>query len=346
MPQDIRLWAIEEGDSLKEINRSRLDWEERIEKWLEQDISIVSDELLVIGRQVETDFGGAIDLLCLHRTGDLVIVELKRDRTPREVTAQALDYASWVKGLSSERVIEIASRYLGGDVSLEDVYRQRFGEELPDVLNEHHQILIVASEVDSSSERIIDYLSDTYGVAINAVTFQYFQDEAGQEFLARVFLIEPSEVEYKSQARGTSKRRPPLTYEELQAIADQKGVGDLYKWLVEELTKHFNQRTTTLSTVAFIGIIDGNRRTIISLVPGESEADQGVRYSLYVERLAKYLGVGLEEVKEVLPPGFTEGRPWRGAPLTLYGFFSGIDEAKRFVEALQTLRRLGRSEVR
>ncbi|RMH78354.1 MAG: DUF91 domain-containing protein [Calditrichaeota bacterium] len=339
MPQDIRLWAIEGGDSLKEIKRSRLDWEERIEKWLEQDISIVSDDLLVIGRQVETDFGGVIDLLCLDQAGDLVIIELKRDKTPRGVTAQALDYASWVRGLSSERVIEIASRYFGGEVSLEDAYKQRFGEELPEVLNEHHQMLIVASEVDSSSERIINYLSDTYGVAINAVTFQYFQDEVGQEFLARVFLIEPSEVEYKSQTRGASKRRPPLTYEELQAIANRKGVGELYERLVEELTKHFDQRTTTRSTVAFIGVIDGSRRTILSLVPGESEAVQGVRYSLYVERLAKYLGVGGEEIVGLLPPDFTEGRPWKDAPLTLYGFFSGIDEARRFVEGLQTLRR-------
>ena len=50
----------------------------------------------MIGREVETDFGGSIDILCIDAEGDLVIVELKRDRTPREVTAQALDYASWV----------------------------------------------------------------------------------------------------------------------------------------------------------------------------------------------------------------------------------------------------------
>lgn len=341
MPQDIRLWAIKGGDSLKEIKRSRLDWEERIEKWLEQDISIVSDELLVIGRQVKTDFGGVIDLLCLDRTGDLVIIELKRDKTPREVTAQALDYASWVNGLSSERVMEIASQYFGEEISLDDAYRQRFGEELPEVLNGHHQIIIVAAELDSSTERIINYLSDTYGVAINAVTFQYFRDEAGQELLARVFLIEPSEVEYKSQARGASKKRPPLTYEELQAIADRKGVGELYKWLVEELTKLVDQRMTTRSTVAFIGVIDGSRRTILSLMPGESEAAKGVRYSLYVERLAEYLGVEREEIIGLLPPGFTEGRPWRDGPLALYGFFGKIDEAQKFVEGLQALRRKG-----
>ena len=337
MPQDIRLWAIEEGDSLREIKRSRLDWEERIEKWLEQDISIVSDDLLVIGRQVETDFGGVIDLLCIDREGNLVIIELKRDKTPREVTAQALEYASWVKELSSERIMEISSRYFGGKTSLENAYRQRFGEELPEVLNERHQILIVASRVDSSTERIIQYLSDTYGVAINAVTFQYFRDEVGREFLAQVFLIEPSEVEYRSQTRGGSKRKPPLTYEELQAIADQQGVGELYRWLVEELTNHFDHRTTTRSTVAFIGVLDGKRRTIFSLIPGESDASQGVRYSLYVERFSEYFGVETEEILKILPPGATEGRPWKGGPLALYGFFRDKNEARKFLKGLESL---------
>jgi RecB family endonuclease NucS len=54
--------------------------------------------LLAIGRQVRTVFGGRIDLLCINGDGDLVIVEPKCDKTPREITAQALDYASWVQG--------------------------------------------------------------------------------------------------------------------------------------------------------------------------------------------------------------------------------------------------------
>ena len=55
-----------------------MDLEERIENWLEKDISIIANDLLVIGRQVETDFGGVIDLLCLELDGDVIIVELKR----------------------------------------------------------------------------------------------------------------------------------------------------------------------------------------------------------------------------------------------------------------------------
>ncbi|MBD1814499.1 DUF91 domain-containing protein, partial [Microcoleus sp. FACHB-DQ6] len=108
MSDQMRLWEISK-DKLNEITESKLDLEFRLETWLDNDISILADDLLVIGRQVITDYGGKLDLLCIDRNGDLVIVELKKDKTSREVTAQALDYASWVKDLSKERVTEIAN---------------------------------------------------------------------------------------------------------------------------------------------------------------------------------------------------------------------------------------------
>jgi len=43
--------------------------------------TLLGVEVLIIGRQVRTAFGGIIDLLGLDREGDLVIVELKRDKT-------------------------------------------------------------------------------------------------------------------------------------------------------------------------------------------------------------------------------------------------------------------------
>ena len=78
MPQDVKIWEVGVNDDLTEILDAKLDLEERLENWLEKDISIISNDLLVIGRQVETDFGGIIDLLCLDSSGDIVIVELKR----------------------------------------------------------------------------------------------------------------------------------------------------------------------------------------------------------------------------------------------------------------------------
>jgi RecB family endonuclease NucS len=101
MSDGVRVWAVDESDSLKELELSKLDYEDRIETWMSDNVSVlVPDDsgLLVIGRQVRTVFGGRIDLLCINGDGDVVIVELKRGQTPREITAQALDYASWVQG--------------------------------------------------------------------------------------------------------------------------------------------------------------------------------------------------------------------------------------------------------
>ena len=86
--------------------------------WLADDISVLDPNLLVIGRQVRTSFGGAVDLLCMDGDGNLVVVELKRGRTPRDVTSQALEYSSWVKDLDFDEVTRIADSYLGGSGSL------------------------------------------------------------------------------------------------------------------------------------------------------------------------------------------------------------------------------------
>jgi len=302
MPQDIKIWEITEEDKLKEIPRSKLNLEERLENWIERDISMISDDLLIIGRQVQTDFGGIIDLLCVDHNGDIAILELKRDKTPREVTAQALDYASWVKDLSNERITEIANNYLGNRGPLEKVFKDKFGTELPEILNESHKIFIVASEIDTSSERIIEYLSNSYGVGINAVTFQYFQ-ENGKEFLSRVFLIEPTEAEYRTKTKSPSKRKPPLTYEELEEIAEKNGVGSLYRKIVEKISRYFDHNVTTRSSVAFVGFKkeDKSRMTIFSILPGESSSEKGVRYTVYMDRFIDYFGVDREKAKTILP---------------------------------------------
>jgi hypothetical protein len=197
--KEVRLWRIDDGNNLREIPRSALDVEARLEDWLAQDISILDHGLLVIGRQVETDFGGFIDLLCLDGVGDLVVVELKRDRTPREITAQTLDYGSWVKNLSNDRIIGIAESYLGQG-RLEEAFKRRFGVDLPETLNEDHRLLIVGAEIDASSERIIKYLSEGYGVNINAATFQYFKIRTGQNSWRESFSL--------SQARWSDRVAP------------------------------------------------------------------------------------------------------------------------------------------
>ena len=183
MSDEVRLWRIGPDESLSKMQRASLDVEARLQEWLVRDISVLNPGLLVIGREVETDFGGYIDLLCIDAIGDLVVIELKRDSTPREITAQVLVYGSWVTELSHARVTSIAEAYLG-ETGFDQAFRDRFGVDVPETLNGDHRLLVVGSHIDGSTERIIKYLSDKYGVNINAATFQYFREPDGVEFLA------------------------------------------------------------------------------------------------------------------------------------------------------------------
>lgn len=341
MPEDARIWEILDGDNLREIKKAKLNLEERIENWLEKDISLLSNELLVIGRQVETGFGGIIDLLCLDSNGDSVIVELKRDKTPREITAQTIDYASWVKDLSNDKITEIADKYLGDKGPLEEAFKNKFGIELPETLNEEHSMLIVGSEIDTSSERIINYLSDTYGVGINAATFQYFRD-GEKEFLARVFLIEPSEVEYKTKIRASSKRKPNLSYEELEEIAVSNGVGELYQQLVEGAANFFDGKITTRSSISFVGKLGESRKAIFNLIPKDSNPDDGLRFQIYIPRSSDYFNTDKKSLISLLPKKREEWKYYDDAPSDMSGyagFFGNLNEADKFLAGLKEFKK-------
>ena len=46
----------------------------------------------------------------MDSTGAVHVIELKRDKTPRDVAAQVLDYGSWVAALSHEDVLELFTK--------------------------------------------------------------------------------------------------------------------------------------------------------------------------------------------------------------------------------------------
>jgi RecB family endonuclease NucS len=114
MPIEMALWRLE-GDKGTPVSTSSMETEKRLENILENDVGILGlGQLLLIGRQVPTRFGKVIDLLALAPDGDVYIIELKRDRTSREVVAQALDYGSWARGLGYEDIAELFLNYTHG----------------------------------------------------------------------------------------------------------------------------------------------------------------------------------------------------------------------------------------
>ena len=92
MPIKHDIWKV--GAKPTMLVTARLPSEQKLEEMIAGDPRILSTEWLLIGRQEPTSHGGRIDLLAIAPDASLVLFELKRDRTPREIVAQALDYAS------------------------------------------------------------------------------------------------------------------------------------------------------------------------------------------------------------------------------------------------------------
>lgn len=196
-----RLFRITE-QGLVESRRKPLDLESRIEDWVARDLSLVGVDGFVIGRQVATDHGTRIDLLAMDEDGNLIIIELKRDRSPRDIVGQVLDYASWVRHLTTKDVHDLVRAGTGR--SLPDLYRDRYGKAVPETLNASHQMIVVASEVDEATKRIIEYLSEEHNVGINASFFNIFGDQ-GHEWLTTDSLLDQEEV----KDRAVKKARAP-----------------------------------------------------------------------------------------------------------------------------------------
>src|SRR5258708_1756712 len=139
MPIQHSIWRV--GQSPIRLNESSLSSEKLLEDMIVAAPEILSDQWMIIGRQEDTAFGGRIDLLAIAPDGSLILIELKRGKTPREVVAQAIDYATWLEALGPDEIARIYSRFTDGR-NLSDDFRTRFNSVLDEAtLNESHQIV-------------------------------------------------------------------------------------------------------------------------------------------------------------------------------------------------------------
>lgn len=203
--EQIKLWKIESDDLIK-ISKEPLDYEHRLEKWLIEDISILSQNLAVIGSQVVSPYGKNIDILAINSSGELVIIEFKRDKPNHEVIAHVLDSATWIKELSYDDLTDILITYGKSEYrNIEEFFAATFNKNAEETeLNSDHQMIIVGSKIEESTVRIINYLAkEPYYLNINAVNFNYYRDSDGHEFLAQSSVL----PDYNFIGSGATKRK-------------------------------------------------------------------------------------------------------------------------------------------
>ncbi len=204
MPIRHAIWKVSPQPEL--LSETALASEQLLETMIVAQPRILSDEWMLVGRQEDTGLGGRIDLLGIAPDGTLILIELKRNRTPRDVVAQALDYATWVEKLRPEDIAAIYARFAPGK-SLADDFRQRFGQPLDEgTLNQSHQIIVVAASLDHSTERIVAYLNDR-DIPINVLCFQIFAHGPDQ-LISRAWLLDPVDTQVNATALPAGPKEP------------------------------------------------------------------------------------------------------------------------------------------
>ena len=103
-------------EKLQECSFEELGFKERdnLQEWIAKEPTVLGEDLLIIQKEFAgfSDTHERLDLLALDKQGSLVIIENKLDDTGKNVTWQALKYASYCSSLSKENIRKIYQDYL------------------------------------------------------------------------------------------------------------------------------------------------------------------------------------------------------------------------------------------
>jgi hypothetical protein len=163
--------------------------EKNIENWIADKPQLIfpNEEILTIGQSISGR--SMADVLALDTSGNLIIIEIKRDWSNRKTVGQLLEYAAKFRDVSYERLAEEANKYNKWEeeelydkfldfVDDEDFSRKDIGKK--------QRIMIVAPDADTGLKRIIDWLKD-YGVPIEFVPFHIYTDNNDKP---KIFMID------------------------------------------------------------------------------------------------------------------------------------------------------------
>ncbi len=188
---------------LVEASKTNLDLEKYLESWLEQSPwAIAQEPILLIGRQASAYLDDTTvfpDLLGIDKDGNIVIVEMKRGKTPREVIAQLLEYAAWASELSDESIQELASDYFSTHTDLKykqfsEAFLETFEVEEVPPLNQRIRLFIAAEDISPAISRVCRFLRMSHGVDVNCIEFSIYQTGSGEILVSSQAIVGQEEV--------------------------------------------------------------------------------------------------------------------------------------------------------
>jgi len=223
----MRIFNIKDDGKFEEFSKTHFhaNHEESVlENWLgsNSDDILEDSKLLIIGRQVTTNLGSIIDLLGIDREGNSVVIELKRDRTPRETLAQALEYASFIEELDTDQLEEILQRYVSDEALSLAAYHRNYFELAPDEavsFNKEQRIVLVGQRITGEIRQTSSFLRRK-GMRVTCLEFSYFQSKGGKHLLSYDIVLGKEPTKIKQISSGTL---PVVTQDSFMESLDKNG---------------------------------------------------------------------------------------------------------------------------
>lgn len=160
-----------------------------IQEWIDSKPSILGGDYLIIGKEVILPSNIRLDLLAIDKDANLIIIELKRDNSGKDIEWQAIKYASYCAGLTDKEIYAIYDGYLKGkniQKNAEDEIKDFLeSDDIAEKLNKEQKIILVARSFHSDVASAVLWLRD-YNVDISCLKLEPFLDTDNQ------LLIKPS----------------------------------------------------------------------------------------------------------------------------------------------------------
>lgn len=167
--------------------------EETLHDWLEANPEgiLENSKLLIIGREVQTNLGGRIDLLGVDPLGNVVVVELKRGRTPRDTVAQALVYAAFAKLLNADHLETICRTYMNDEsLNFAEHHRRHFAlSDSDSVTFNKDQLIVIVCQNLSPQIRLTSQFLNSKNVSVTCVEFSFFQTKEGDRIMSQEIVV-------------------------------------------------------------------------------------------------------------------------------------------------------------
>src|SRR6266496_5470136 len=127
---------------------------QHIEKWIENYPAILGEELLVITTEYDRfdKTSERLDILALDTDGNVVIIELKRDDSGKNVDLQAIKYAAYCSTLRLSDICQLYQTYCKrqGQILDDEQAREKILEFIEnedfEEINERPRIILVARQ--------------------------------------------------------------------------------------------------------------------------------------------------------------------------------------------------------